>query len=104
FIVAYLNSNANFEIITLNVLKNFRKKGIATKLMLDLENEIQSKLKNIIKRNEIVIELVVYEFNQPAIQLYQKLGYEDTEYMYNYYSGTRNGIKMTKKILLYTSF
>jgi ribosomal protein S18 acetylase RimI-like enzyme len=100
FIVAYINSKENYEIITINVLKKFRNKGIATELMLGLENAIQIKLKEEIGNNEIILELVVYELNKPAIKLYHKLGYETIENIPKYYAGTRNGIRMNKKITL----
>ncbi|NHJ46772.1 MAG: GNAT family N-acetyltransferase [Asgard group archaeon] len=98
FIVSYLNSQENYEIITINVLKKHRNKGIATELMLGLEKEIQTRLKTIINKNVITIELVVYELNKPAIKLYQKLGYKNVENIPKYYAGTRNGIRMNKKI------
>jgi ribosomal-protein-alanine N-acetyltransferase len=98
FIVAYLNPERNFEIITLNVLENYRRQKIGTKLMQEIEQFLQLKLKPVANLSEFTIELMVYEKNLPALKLYEKLGYIQQEKIPNYYQNKKTGIKMNKKI------
>ncbi|NHK30019.1 MAG: GNAT family N-acetyltransferase [Asgard group archaeon] len=100
FIVAYLNPESNFEIITLNVLENYRRQKIGTKLMLEIEQFLQLSFKPAVNLTEFIIELMVYEKNFPALKLYEKLGYIQHEKIQNYYQNSKTGIKMIKKITL----
>lgn len=100
FIVAYLNTKRNYEIITLNVLEHFRRKEVGTKLMLEIECIIKQNMKSIVKSNEFFIELMVYEKNFPALKLYEKLCYVKQEIIPNYYQNSKAGVKMIKKLLL----
>jgi ribosomal protein S18 acetylase RimI-like enzyme len=101
FIIVQPNSHTQYTIITIDVLPEMQRKGIGQKLMLAIENEIiavSKEFKNKIKVNEIQIKLVVYEKNIAAKMLYEKLGYERTRLINNYYSNNRHGIEMIKKI------
>ncbi len=100
FIVAFLKSEGNFEIITLNVLEKYRRKKIGTKLMFEVEQIIRQNMKSLFKSNEILIELMVFEKNFPAIKLYEKMGYVKQKIIPNYYQKSKSGIKMVKKLLL----
>jgi ribosomal-protein-alanine N-acetyltransferase len=44
------------------------------------------------------VKLSVRRSNQPAIQLYQKLGYAQVDVWSNYYHDGEDGIVMAKKI------
>jgi ribosomal-protein-alanine N-acetyltransferase len=98
YIMAKYNQISFYEILTINVKKSFRRQGLGTRLMLELEKEIISKLEKNNKSNQIQIELVVYEKNTPAYNMYVKLGFVFVEILPKYYSGKRNGIRMIKKI------
>ena len=50
FIIAALNTKTDYEITTLNVHPGYRQKGIGTKLMFSLEEEI---VKNLSKINDL---------------------------------------------------
>ncbi|MHA1186636.1 MAG: GNAT family N-acetyltransferase [Candidatus Heimdallarchaeota archaeon] len=101
FIIVQPKSRIHYTIITIDVLPEWRRKGIGKQLMLEVEKEIISTNKRgieVSKEVEIQIELVVFEQNTAAKILYEKLGYEKTRIIKNYYSKNRNGIEMIKKI------
>jgi len=103
FIIVQPKSLSQYIIITIDVLPEWQRKGIGKSLMLAIEKEIiavNKKLKNGINLVEAQIELVVYEKNTAAKTLYEKLGYEKTHIIKNYYSKKRNGIEMIKKVPL----
>ena len=85
-----MDNNEFGHIITLNIAPSFRHKGIATKLM----QEIESLLK---QRGVSECHLEVREDNNAAIKLYQKLGYQTMGKLDRYY-GKKHGIYL-KKIL-----
>ncbi len=82
------------EIIDIGVHPQFRKQGIAAKLLKRLENEAKSK-------NSREIQLEVREDNFPAINLYRKLGFIKVGIRKNYYQTNgmeKDGILMSKMI------
>ena len=85
-----LDNNEFGHIVTLNIAPNYRHKGIATKLM----QEIESLLK---QRGVSECHLEVREDNNPAIKLYQKLGYQTMGKLDRYY-GKKHGIYLKKTI------
>ena len=81
------------EIYKIVVLKEFRKKQIAFKIMEFLLNELK---KNNIKK----IFLEVRKSNIPAINLYKKCGFIDIREIVDYYSNPKeNGIMMLKEVV-----
>lgn len=78
------------HIITVNVAQNYRHKGIATKLL----HEIESLLKD---RGIRECRLEVREDNNPAIKLYHKLGYQTMGKLERYY-GKKHGIYLKKAL------
>ena len=75
-------------IATLGVMPEYRKSGIGSTLIQTCEEEVGlSKIK-----------LSVRQSNQPAIQLYQKHGYQQIEVWKKYYKGGDNALVFEKII------
>ncbi|MFW9922752.1 MAG: GNAT family N-acetyltransferase, partial [Candidatus Thorarchaeota archaeon] len=107
FIICVPKSDTLYEIFTLNVHPEWRKKGLGTSLMLKIEEIISTSILKVLKEypdskidRTYSIELVVYEKNIAALELYKKLGYQIVENLKNYYRFNRHGIKMRKEISL----
>jgi len=100
FIIVQPKSLTQYTIVTIDVLPAWQRKGIGKSLMLEIEKEIITNTGKIKTKtiSEVRIELVVFEKNIAAKNLYEKLGYEKTRTIKNYYSKNRNGIEMIKKI------
>ena len=92
FIIAQMESeDKEFgHIVTLNIAPNFRHKGIATKLLLDIEGFLK-------QRGITECRLEVREDNHSALKLYQTLDYLIVGKLERYY-GTKHGMYL-KKIL-----
>jgi ribosomal protein S18 acetylase RimI-like enzyme len=75
-------------IATLAVLPAYRKSGIGSTLLQICEGEV----------NLPRIRLSVRQSNQPAIQLYQKHGYQQIEVWKKYYKGGDNALVFEKVI------
>lgn len=93
-IVAFIEFSIMYdrcELDNIYVLELYRKKGIAS-LLLEFMIEVckNNKTKN--------ITLEVREDNNPAIQLYQKYGFQKKAIRHNYY-GDCNGILMEKEMV-----
>ena len=87
-IVGYVTSTYcldEAEIITVAVSPNFRKTGVATKLI----ESLISSLKNL---NVNTLFLEVRESNLGAISLYEKLGFTKLSVRKNYYNGIENAV------------
>jgi ribosomal-protein-alanine N-acetyltransferase len=78
------------HIITLNVAPNYRKKGVATKLL----GEVEGFLK---RRGVGECRLEVREDNHAAIKLYHKLGYQTIGKLERYY-GKKHGFYLKKSL------
>jgi [ribosomal protein S18]-alanine N-acetyltransferase len=78
------------HIITLNIAPNWRKKGVATKLL----NEVESFLR---QRGVSECHLEVREDNHAAIKLYHKLGYQIVGKLERYY-GKKHGFYLKKTL------
>ena len=76
-------------IATLAVLPDYRKSGIGSSLIQICEEEV----------NLPKIRLSVRQSNQPAIQLYQKHGYQQIEVWKKYYKGGDNALVFEKLLL-----
>ena len=92
FIIAQVETDETEygHIITVNVAQNYRHKGVATKLL----NEIERLLK---QRGIRECHLEVREDNNAAIKLYHKLDYQTMGKLEKYY-GKKHGIYL-KKVL-----
>lgn len=75
-------------ILTIGVLPAYRRLGLASLLMQACEQQMKMPR----------VKLSVRRSNQPAIQLYQKLGYAQVDIWKNYYHGGEDGIVMEKNI------
>jgi ribosomal protein S18 acetylase RimI-like enzyme len=75
-------------IATLAVLPDYRKSGIASTLIQASEAQVDLPR----------IRLSVRESNQPAIQLYQKHGYQQIEIWKKYYKGGDNALVFEKLV------
>lgn len=73
-------------ITTVGVDPDFRRMGVATALMDNMEQRINRK----------IIRLCVRVTNQGAITLYEKLGYQIGRTRKRYYSDGENAIEMEK--------
>ena len=78
------------HVITVNVKPNYRRTGVGTKLLYEIESQL--KLRGI---NECHLE--VREDNNAAIKLYHKLGYQTMGKLEKYY-GKKHGIYLKKVI------
>lgn len=78
------------HIITLNIAPNYRKKGVATKLL----NEVECYLR---QRGVSECRLEVREDNHAAIKLYHKLGYQTVGKLERYY-GKKHGFYLKKTL------
>nr|CAD2167595.1 unnamed protein product [Meloidogyne enterolobii] len=74
------NSKKCLYILTLAVIPSFRRRGVASILVLDTINYFKHKWKNIKQ-----IALHCQSCNEPALAFYQKLGFVQTEFIANYY-------------------
>lgn len=79
------------DIMNVGVLKEYRRCGIAKKLLAGLE-------KYCLENGIFEINLEVRIGNTPARELYKKLGYKEITVRKGYYDGKEDGVVM-KKIL-----
>jgi ribosomal-protein-alanine acetyltransferase len=75
-------------ILTVGVLPDYRRQGLAEELMSRCEQAMKMRL----------IKLSVRRSNQAAIQLYQKLGYAQVDVWSKYYHDDEDGIVMEKQL------
>ncbi len=93
FVITMVEVEENLEfghIVTINVAPNCRRKGIATKLLHEIEKLLKQK-----SINEIRLE--VREDNHPAIKLYQTLNYQTIGKLENYYHN-KHGLYLRKRL------
>jgi ribosomal-protein-alanine acetyltransferase len=75
-------------ILTVGVLPDFRRRGLAETLMRDCERLMKMPQ----------VKLSVRKSNQAAIYLYEKLGYSRVDEWKQYYHDGEDGIVMAKRI------
>jgi ribosomal-protein-alanine acetyltransferase len=80
------------RIYSLAVKPEYRGRGIARNLLLEVEREMQS-----LKVNQIFLE--VDECNEVAKQLYSSSGFKVYRFLPNYYGQANNAFKMIKKLV-----
>ena len=73
-------------ILTLGVLPNWRRRGIADALLEECEHQMNMKK----------VRLTVRRANLPALSLYQKLGYSQVEVWPKYYHNGEDGLVLEK--------
>jgi ribosomal-protein-alanine acetyltransferase len=78
------------HIVTLNVAPNYRHKGVAIKLLTEIERFLK-------QRGVSECRLEVREDNHPAIKLYHKLGYQTVGKLERYY-GKKHGFYLKKAL------
>jgi len=93
FIIAQVEVEENTEfghIITINVVPAFRKKGIGSKMMQEMEAILKQK-------GISECHLEVREDNSPALKLYQNSGYQKIGRLEKYY-GKAHGLYLKKNL------
>jgi ribosomal-protein-alanine N-acetyltransferase len=75
-------------ILTLGVLPDWRRIGIAEALLMECEKQLRMP----------VIKLTVRRGNQPAIRLYEKLGYSQIDIWSKYYRNGEDGLVFEKQL------
>jgi len=75
-------------ILTLGVLPEWRRKGIAEVLLTECETQLRMP----------VIKLTVRRGNQPAIRLYEKMGYSQIDIWSKYYRNGEDGLVFEKRL------
>lgn len=93
FVIAQIDTDSCTEfghIVTLNVAPSFRRRGVATRLLCEMENLLRG-------RGISECRLEVREDNHSAIKLYYKLGYGAIGKLERYY-GRKHGLYL-KKVL-----
>lgn len=81
------------HIFTIDVLVEHRRKGVASKLLRELERSLTEK-------NIKTCFLEVRTDNVAALKLYQKHGYTEVEHLKNYYGNEVDGLRLKKKFSL----
>jgi [ribosomal protein S18]-alanine N-acetyltransferase len=93
FIIAQveIDSNRLFgHIITINVSSAYRRKGIGTRMLKEIEQMLKHK-------GITECQLEVREDNSGALKLYQKSGYQKVGKLENYY-GKKHGFHLKKAL------
>ena len=96
-IVGYISSSfdgTSIEILNFCVYKEYQKKGIGTKLITHLLDELYLR-----GANNSVLE--VRESNTNAISFYERIGYKTIHVRKNYYSNGENALMMQKLLTPY---
>ena len=81
-------------IMQVAVTKEFRKNGIATQLLSEMENSFPKEIDDLVE----TITLEVRESNEAAKKLYMKNGYKIVVIKTNYYKDGENAIYMIKRL------
>ncbi|HAF61002.1 MAG TPA: hypothetical protein DCK95_01595 [Anaerolineaceae bacterium] len=76
-------------IITLGVLQEYRRQGVAQALLRECEQQLSTK----------VVRLCVRISNEAAINLYKKMGYIQIEVWSQYYQGGEDALVLEKHIV-----
>ncbi len=79
------------HIVSIAVAKRWRRKGIGTRLIKELEKRFKEK-------NMRASRLEVRVSNKPAIRLYEKLGYKIIDRIKNYYPDGEDAYFMFKEL------
>ncbi len=91
YAVGVLRVNNMGHIVSIAVAKRWRRKGIGTKLIRELERRFREK-KMKVSRLEVRVS------NEPAIRLYERLGYKIIHRVKNYYPDGEDAYLMIKEL------
>ncbi len=80
------------HVVSIAVLEGYRRRGIATRLM---EKSMES-MRERYGAKEVYLEVRVA--NEPAIRLYEKLGFEKIKVIKNYYSDGMDAYLMARRL------
>lgn len=80
------------HVVSIAVLPDYRHRGIATALMVDAMNTMKEKY----KASEVYLEVRVS--NEPAIKLYEKLGFRKVKVLRKYYMDGEDAYLMAKEL------
>jgi len=93
FVIAQVeveNDRVFGHIITVNVVPTYRRKGIGTKMLIEIESLLKQK-------GITECQLEVREDNSAALKLYQSVGYQKIGKLENYY-GKKHGFNLKKTL------
>ncbi len=90
FIIGYTSGRSG-AVYTLDVHPTHRKKGVGSKLVRAMEEELRAQGARAI-RLEAALE------NPEAIELYRKAGYRERELVRNYYGRGKDAVRMWKEL------
>ena len=97
-IIGFNNFMVTFNSATITqvaVLKEYRKQGIASQLLKEMENNFPKNLDDVVEN----ITLEVRKSNLPAVNLYKKDGYEVIVEKKHYYKDGEDALYMVKRLL-----
>ena len=97
-IVGFVDYMITFNSATISqiaVLPNYRKKGLGSKLLEEMEKSFPKEIDDVVE----TITLEVRESNINAISFYKKNGYEDVVIKKHYYKNGENAVYMIKRLL-----
>jgi ribosomal-protein-alanine N-acetyltransferase len=92
FIVGIVEPDATGHITTLGVAPEYRRRGIANRMLLKVEEGFR-------RRGVRIARLEVRSVNTGAQELYAKLGFSVTQRLPRYYSNGGDGLLMVKSII-----
>lgn len=92
--IDYLITFNSSTIMQVAVTENYRKNGIATQLLSEMEKSFPKEIDDLVE----TITLEVRESNKAAKALYLKNGYEIVVTKKNYYKDGENAIYMLKRL------
>jgi len=98
-IVGFIDFMITFNsatIVQIAVIKEYRKQGIATQLLKEMENTFPKDIDDIVEN----VTLEVRKSNVAAINLYKKNGYEEVIDKKHYYPDGEDAKYMVKRLLL----
>jgi ribosomal-protein-alanine N-acetyltransferase len=78
------------HLISIGVLREYRRRGVATALIQRLLTTLNSQVKE--------LRLEVKQGNREAITLYEALGFKQVESVENYYEDGSTAVKMLRRI------
>lgn len=90
-LVLFHSGTSLARIYSLAVHPKHRGTGLAKRLMLTLEESAR-------QRSALFIRLEVAEDNQPAQELYKRLGYKTIRRLHHYYEDGHDGVRMEKPL------
>ena len=93
--IDYLITFNSATIVQIAVTKEFRGKGIGTRLMAEMENSFPKNIDDIVES----ITLEVRITNENAINFYVKNGYHAVVIKSKYYKDGENALYMVKRLL-----